>query len=263
MAIGKKKTADVGAVTEVAEVLRVEKGTLDMFLLGTTPIIFNRMSEKINRELLMPRKKTAIDRATNLKHRPIEEFQASPYRVGDETFPTLLAHLATAFKGAMMSAAIDLGAKRAQIGRWVTVKGDMVGIYGVPQLLMSVVRSADMNRTPDIRSRAIVRDWCCRVSVEYTKPMMRPQAVANLMAGAGVIAGVGDWRTEKGKGSYGQFEIVGEDDPRYRAIVKAGGRKAQAEAMKNPTAYDDETSALLSWFEQELADRKLKGSVAA
>lgn len=253
----KKNTPDSSSV----DILQVERGTFEVCVLGTSPIILNRMSEKAKRELLMPKgRKTAVDKATSLKHDPMEEYRASAYQLRTDDAPTLLAVLATSFKGAMATAALDLpGAKKAQIGRLTYVNGDYVPLYGIPQLFMSVTRSADMNKTPDIRTRAIVPQWACRLSVTYIKPLMRQQAVVNLLAAAGMSIGVGDWRPEKGKGNYGQFEIVGVDDPRFTAIIKAGGRKAQAKALDAPACYDDETSALLSWFDDERARRSLRG----
>lgn len=259
MAKAKTSTPDAGAV----DILQVERGTLEVCVLGTSPIILNRMSEKARHELLLPRgRKGAVEKATTLKHNPLEEFRASAYTLPDGAPmpPTLLAVLATSFKGAMATAALDLpGAKKAQIGRLTYVNGDRVSLYGLPQLMMSIVRSADMNKTPDVRTRAIVPAWACFLSVTYIKPLMRPNAVANLLAASGLTIGVGDWRPEKGKGNYGQFEIVSPTDERFTEIVKYGGRVPQIEAMETPICYDDETTTLLAWFEGELANRNLRG----
>lgn len=253
----KSNTPDPSSV----DILQVERGTLEVCVLGTSPIILNRMSEKAKRELLMPKgRKTAVDKATTLKHNPMEEYRASAYQIRSKECPALLAVLATAFKGAMATAALDLpGAKKAQIGRLTYVNGDYVPIFGVPKLSMAIVRSADMNRTPDVRTRAIVENWACRLSVTYIKPLMRPQAVTNLLAAAGMSIGVGDWRPEKGKGNYGQFEIVAIDDKRFIDVIETGGREAQEAAIENPACYDDETTSLLAWFDDELAKRSLRG----
>ena len=94
-------------------------------------------------------------------------------------------------------AALDLpGARKAQIGRLVQVKEgtyrDLIPIYGEPQLLMSVTRSADMNRTPDIRSRCIIPNWAAQITISFVLPTLRETAVVNLLAAAGITAGVGD-----------------------------------------------------------------------
>jgi hypothetical protein len=262
MAARKATTAPADTVSDI---LTVSTGKLDCFIVGTSPIILNRMSQKAMHELLLPKgKKTAVEKATTLKHRPLDEYRASAYTLKDDDAPTLLAVLSTAFKGALRSAALDMpGAKKSQIGRLTYVEGEYVGIFGEPKLFMSVTRSADMNKTPDVRTRAIVPKWACHLTVTFVQPLIRNQAVANLLAAAGITIGVGDWRPEKGSGSYGQFKLVGHDDPEYRDIVKNGGRAAQVRALEHPTCYDDETTELLSWFQDEISRRKLAGGAAA
>lgn len=241
-------------------IMSSEMGQMDFCVLGTSPIILNRMSEKVRGELLAPKgRKTAADKAANLKHQPYEEFRASPYTLKDDSEPTLLALLPTAFKRSMMTAALDLpGAKKAQIGRLVQVDWDMQPLYGIPKIFMAVTRSADINRTPDIRTRAMVPQWACRLTVRFVKPIIREQSVANLLAAAGIQSGIGDWRQEKGSGSYGGFKLVSADDPQWNEIVRTGARAAQAEAMENPEPYDAETAELLGWFDVEARRRGFK-----
>lgn len=239
------------------DVLKVDHGQIEFMVLGTTPLILNRMSEKVLRELLLPRgRKNAAEKASTMKHNPMEEFRASPYIDQDESGPTYLQHLASAFKGAIKSAALDLpGSSKAQIGRLTWVNGERVSIYGIPQIFLSVTRSADINKTPDVRTRAIVPEWCARLSVSFVRPNLKEQAVANLLASAGLTQGVGDWRPGKGSGTYGQFELVSADDPRFAHLVKHAGRKAQIAAMERPEPYDQESAELLEWFEAEAKAR--------
>ena len=250
--------ADKKATTSTEiEILKVNTGRLEVCLVGDTPIILNRLSEKVLRELLMPKgRKTAADKAGSLKHDPMPEFAASPYTDRDPNGPTFIQHLASAFKKALMTAAVDIpGAAKAQVGRLTWVVGDRVPIYGVPEILLSPVRSADMNHTPDVRTRAIIRHWACRFQIAFVTPLLKQQAIANLMASAGLTQGIGDWRPQKGAGSYGQFSLVNSDDPAFLEIIKTGGREAQLAAMKAPKAFDQETEDLLAWFESEKEKR--------
>lgn len=250
-----KSTANENAISDV---LTVSTGELDCCLLGTSPLILNRMSQKVLHELLMPAgRKTEIQKRTTLKHIPVDEYRASAYTLPEG--PTLLAVLSTAVKGALRSAALDMpGMKKAQIGRLTYLQGEYIGIYGVPKLFMSVTRSADMNKTPDVRTRAIVPEWACRVRVTFVQPLIRAQAIANLLAAAGITIGIGDWRPEKGAGNYGQFRLVDANDAEFVRVLKHG-RKAQQDALDNPVAYDSETAELLSWFDDERSARKLRG----
>lgn len=235
-------------------VLEIYQSVVEFCILGTSPMIMNRMSEKAKRELLLPKgRKSTAERAQNLKHSPLKEYRASAYKVSDDAAPARLCFHATGFKGAMASAALDLpGARKSEIGRLCWMEGFNIPIYGTPRLLMSVVKSADPNRTPDIRTRAILPEWACRLAVRFVRPRLTEQTVANLMAAAGVIVGVGDFRQEKGKGSFGQFALVGEDNADFQRIVKEQGRKAQDAALENPIPHDQDSEELLSWFSAEV-----------
>ena len=242
--------------SEVLDIAPVTAGTTNLIVLGKSPLIQNRLSEKARHELLLPagRRRSVAARAASLKHEPLKEFASAPYIHDDPK--TLLAIMATSFKGAMRTAALDLpGATKAQIGRLTYIEGDYVGIYGIPQVFMSITRSADTNHTPDVRTRCIVKEWAAIVRISYVTPLITSKSVANLLAAAGVTAGVGDWRPEKGSGSFGRFTLTDLEDKDFQRIVETGGRKAQEEAMANPTSYDRETSDLLEWFDIELANR--------
>jgi len=188
-------------------IMEIKQGEIEFCIKSTSPLIYHRMGEKAKRELLFPKgRKTAADKATSIKHNPIEEYRDTVYRSKQKE--TLLMVPSVMFKAAISSAALDIpGATKAQIGRLVWVMGDEVPVYGVPELLMSTVRSSDMNRTPDIRTRAILPEWACSIRVRYIKPNISEQSIVNLVASAGIITGIGDYRQQKGKTSYGQFEL--------------------------------------------------------
>lgn len=254
-------------------VMAVDRGELTYCVLGDMPMIFNQINEKARHELLLPSgRKTAADKQASLKHDPVQEYRWSTYRHEHDDKPTRLYFPASAFKAAMCTAALDMpGAKKAQIGRLVWVDGERVDIFGTPSLFMRPVRSADMNRTPDIRTRAILPRWACRVTIKYVRPILKEASISNLLAAAGIFAGIGDYRQEKGKGSYGQFSLVSDDDPAFVDIVTNEGREAQDRALDLAFPYDGESRELLDWYMDERrrrADapapvRKLKAVEAA
>jgi hypothetical protein len=235
---------------------QVQVDEVQVALLGRSPIILNRLAEKARQQLLMPApRKNSAARQASLKHDPHGEFRSSPYTLADPDAATLLAIPSTALKGAMMSAALDLpGASKAQIGRLLYVEGEFLPLYGTPKMLMSIVRSADINRTPDVRTRAVVPEWLTIATIRFVVPLMRQASVANLLLAAGVTCGVGDWRPERGKGSFGQFEVCNLDDPRVQRILEQG-RTIQQRAMAEPVPYNAETAELLEWFEGEYLRR--------
>lgn len=255
-----KQKATSGVET-ISSVLKVQRGLLEVHLVGDSALICNRMSQKAARELLNPHgRKTAMEKKTSVKHVPVEEFRNSAYRL-ENGAPTEIGFPAGGFKKSMTTAALDIpGASKAQIGRLVWVRGELIPIYGVPELFMAIVRSSDIARTPDVRTRAIVPKWACKLSIEFAMPLITAQAVLNLLAAGGITSGIGDWRNEKGSASFGQFSIVDAEDPAYLEIVASGGRTAQAAAFAAPVCHDHETAELLSWYDEEMVRRKQAGS---
>jgi hypothetical protein len=120
---------------------------------------------------------------------------------------------------------------------------------------LDIVRMADMNKTPDIRIRAFIREWATKVKISFVKPVLRQDTVIKLLFAAGFMRGIGDWRPEKGSGNFGTFEVVEPDDPRFLHIIKTGGRKAQLAAMQNPEYYDDDSREMHEWYKEELVRR--------
>jgi hypothetical protein len=254
--------------TEAVEVelLEIRQASAVFCIVGVSPLIYNAVSQKAQRELLMPSgRKNAAARASSLKHDPITEYQNSIYRAHEDDAPTRMVFPAVAFKKALATAALDIpGATKAAVGRLSWVTGDKTPIYGVPQILLSVVRSADMNRTPDIRTRAILPRWACAIRINFVQPQLSERNVVHLLAAAGVLCGIGDFRQEKGAGSYGQFRIAdGPDDPEFVEIVQSGGREAQDAALANPETYDNETASLYAWVTEEIAKRREAGVEAS
>lgn len=234
---------------------RISTGTLTVQIVGTSPLYFNSMSNKAKRTLLMPEvmsRKTRAERASDFKHRPVEEFRGSVYsQANGETY---LEMPSPAFKGSMMTAALDLpNVRKKEIGRLVWVEGYRVPIWGVPFLKMDVVRSADMNKTPDVRTRAFLPEWCSEITLSFMQPNLTAKSIINLLAAGGLISGVGDFRQEKGKGSFGQFRLVeSREDPDFVRITSGGGRAEQIQAMNEATPFDEETAEMLSWYSAEV-----------
>lgn len=228
-------------------------------IVGVSPLVPHAMSFKAVGSLLFPApKKNAAEKATSMKHEPYEEFRDATYMFTDaeDDKPTRIYMPAGAFHGAMATVAIDMaGAKKSQIGRLTSVPGLKIPVWGVPQIHRSIVRSSDMQRTPDIRTLAILPRWAARIEVNFIGSLVSGQSISNLLSAAGVIIGIGDGRPEKGKLTNGQFRLCSDDDPEFLQLMKLGGRKAQDQAMADPQPYDLETERMLDWFEQEKGRR--------
>lgn len=254
----KKKTDNP---TQELEVISIEYHRISAWLVGVTPLIYNAMSAKAKREILYPRggRMTASQKAQSVKHNPLAEYQDSVYRAAsyDTESPTRLVLPCTVFKAAICSAALDMptNVSKAKLSRLTYVRGEYTPIWGVPTLHMAGVRSADQNKTPDVRTRATLPRWATRIEVEYASPMLTNFAVSSLMAVAGKICGVGDWRQQKGSGNFGLFRIADPDDPELQEIMESGGKAAQDAALADPVFYDQESEELFRWWEGEFERR--------
>lgn len=243
---------------QVIHIQRLERGTVTLYLLGTTALVCNRMAEKARQILLLPpRTENKAAREAVQKHDPPFEYRSSVYKCRDPNAPTALHLPNGSFKKAMAQAALDMpGATKAEIGRLVKVLDETVFVYGKPYLFMAPVRQAGIARTPDIRTRAMLKQWACKITVQFIRTKIREQDVVNLCDAAGDITGVGDGRTEKGTFDYGSWELVQANDKRWLDIVKNGGRKIQQQALDNPECADEDSEELLAWYSKEIVIRE-------
>ncbi len=235
----------------------LKQGRVTLRLIGATPLYFNAMSAKAKRDLLIGGgKKTAAEKK-HIKHNPEQEFNDSVYRLPEG--PTLLGFPAPGVKAAMAEAALETkSVTKASANRLIFMPEQRIKIWGKPYLKMDVVRSADINKTPDIRTRAFLPQWCAEVDIAFVTPTLSVHAVVSMLSNAGAIIGIGDFRQGKGKGAYGTFSVHGDDMGDAQAIWKeitAQGRKVQQKAMDNPECADDETAALMGLLEEERVRR--------
>lgn len=231
----------------------LKQGRVTLKLIGNTPFYFNAMSAKAKRSLLIGGgKKTAAERK-ELKHNPEVEFYDSVYRLPGG--PTLLGFPAPGVKGAMATAALETpGVTKSSVQRLIFLPEQKIKMWGKPYLKMDVVRSADMAKTPDVRTRAFLPRWCAEVDIAFVQPTLSVHAIVSLLTNAGVIVGIGDFRQEKGRGSYGTFSVAGDDLGDWQGYwdeVTQEGRDVQQHALDNPEMADDETAELMALLEEE------------
>lgn len=243
------------------DVIEVQRGVVTFHIIGETPLIMNRMSEKAKQQLLLPRgRMNEAEKATTQKHDMPSEFADSAYTMADPSAPTHLGIPPKFFKLAMCKASLDLpGTKKTSLERLLWAASEEAPVYGTPKIFTAMVKQAGISGAPDARTRLILPEWAYQFTVSYIMPLVKPQTVSRLLAMAGMTIGVGDWRQEKGSADFGRFRIVSEDDPDYQRIVANGGREAQLAAMAAMEPYNEDTARLYEYFCEESAKRKLKG----
>lgn len=240
---------------EEMQIEMLKQGEATFWIVGQSPLLTNRVSEKAKRELLGANKKTKAEQRATLKKDPYCEFEDSFERFDDPKAPTLIAFLGSAFKRAITDVAVDIeGAVKAEIGRLTYVVEDKVPVWGVPVIRSAVVRNSDINRTPDIRTIAAIPAWATRISVRFTMPKINIKVLTNLLGNAGNTIGIGDGRPQKGKLAFGRFRVAVESDPELKLIMKHG-RSAQLQAIKARDFFDSDSRELVTWFYDELERR--------
>lgn len=232
----------------------LKQGRVTLRMIGVTPFYFNAMSAKAKRSLLIGgAKKTAAERR-EIKHNPEEEFRDSVYKQpkGD----TLLCFPAPGVKGAMATSALETpGVTKRSVERLIFLPQQKINIWGKPYLKMDIVRSADIAKTPDVRTRAFLPRWCAEVDIAFVSQTLSVHSIVSLLSNAGVICGIGDYRQEKGKGGYGTFSVHGDDmDAETQKIwdeITAESRDVQKDALEHPEYADDETEELMELLFEE------------
>lgn len=212
MAAKKEETAVV--------IPNVEIKTAVLKIVGDTPLIMHKWSEKAKKEILDKQMKKAKSKGHDAKS-PIEDFinsmywlEGEPEEPTDEAFNEAMKHNprfgfpSVAFKAAAVSAGYRLGVTQNKVSQNAAfhIDGEMVEIYGAPTMREDMVRVGGISKTADIRYRAEFADWYAIIPIRYNAGQISLEQLANLFNLGGFACGVGEWRVEKG-GSFGMFHV--------------------------------------------------------
>ena len=162
----------------------------------------------------------------------------------------------------MATAALETaGITKTSVQRLIFLPQTHVQIWGTPQLKIDMVRSADMNKTPDMRTRAYLPRWCAEVDIAYVQPTLDAHSIVSLLTNAGSIVGIGDFRQEKGRGSFGTFSVhteqsMGSFQGDWDELMKEA-RDVQQAALDNPEYADDQTAELMAFLAEERSRRDI------
>jgi len=205
------------------EITRVSTETLIVPIVGTTPLIMHRFSEKAKRQMLdnMQGKKSPKQPKD-----PQAEYEAAFYRLKDDEygFPTLAFKSATV-GGARFYSGITMTALK-QFIRFEGVLGDdgrlLTRIEGEPIMREDVVTVG--RNGSDLRYRPQFTEWRATLEVTYVTSALTRGSVLSLIDAGGMGVGVGEWRPEK-DGDFGTYRV---DPAREVEIVTSAGEKVAA-----------------------------------
>jgi hypothetical protein len=97
---------------------RLDVAQVTFNIVGISPLVMHRQSEKAQHELLQASvKKNKADRSAEAKHDPVNEFRAAIYRNRQDDTPTVCHMPGGAFKRAMAEAALRIpGGNKTETG---------------------------------------------------------------------------------------------------------------------------------------------------
>lgn len=185
---------------------RIDAETLSVPIVGTTPLIVHRFSEKAKRQMLdnMQGRKTPKQ-----PKNPQEEYEAAFYRTKDGYgFP------AVAFKAATVGAArfYDKSVSMTSLRQTLFFRGIISDACTQP--LFEIEGEPRMREDPvvvgrggtDLRYRPEFSEWSTVLTVIYVRSSLTRESVLSLIDAGGMGVGVGEWRPEK-SGDFGTYQI--------------------------------------------------------
>jgi hypothetical protein len=205
------------------EIHQIAAETLLVPIVGTTPLIVHRFSEKAKRQMLdnMQGRKSPKQAKD-----PQAEYEAAFYRLGDGGygFPSLAFKAATVggarfYSGVTMTALKQFMYLRGEVGddgRALTrIEGDPI----MREDVVTVGRNGS-----DLRYRPQFSEWRATLEVTYVTSALTRGSVLSLIDAGGMGVGVGEWRPEK-DGDFGTYRV---DPAREVEVVTAAGEKVAA-----------------------------------
>ena len=205
---------------------QLQRATFEVPIIGTTPLITNKFSEKAAR---MIQDKQAQKTKTKKKEArdPEAEFQAAAHllngtKCGEKGAARLLNGKKCGEKGCRYGFPA-IGFKKAAVGAARHIDGlTMAELYGAFHVLpdegdnveiyaTEVVMRTDTVRigqgTTDLRYRPEFRNWCALLSVDVNTASISEEQVMNCINIGGFSGGIGDWRPER-KGHFGMYRVA-------------------------------------------------------
>lgn len=192
---------------EAITIQPLEIRTVQIPIVGETPLIMHRWSEKARRAMLDAQ--TGRARAKKPPKDPAEDFEEATYRLDDGSF----GMPAAAFKSAIVEGARAFeGVTMTGLKTAIRVLGSgpdqLVPVEGDRQMFEATVRLA--SGVADLRYRPIFPEWSAVLNIRYPTALLSLDSLVHLV-NAGGLSGVGEWRPSSPKsktGMYGTFRVA-------------------------------------------------------
>ena len=222
-----KKTETTERV--MVELPGIDVGLFQVNIVGDSPLIVHKWSEKAKKEMLDKQMKKAsagkdaknpvrdfvdaiywLDENGNMIDTP-EELDDVEMDTPKEEICAVLANGRFGFPAcAFKACAIDAGYQQGVIAKKTTARGafHVLGEYavieGVPEMREDMVQIGGMSKVADIRYRPEFKTWKTTLTIRYNKKAISREQIVNLLNYGGFSNGIGEWRPSR-DGSFGTF----------------------------------------------------------
>jgi hypothetical protein len=199
-------------------------------IVGTSPLVVHKFSEKSKRQMLDKQMKTATAKAkATVAKNPVEDFIRALYWIdenGSEYEPEFEEYTEDAFEKAVSDGAIfgfrAVGIKAASVAAAyragitkdkVSANGafhidhEFVAIQGVVPIMREDTVRVGMG-VADIRFRPeFPAGWYIDLPITYDEGIYTLEQIVNFVNRGGFSVGIGEYRPEKG-GSWGRYQVA-------------------------------------------------------
>lgn len=188
-------------------------------IVGDTPLIVHKWSEKAKREILEKQQKKAKTKGYDVCD-PVADFVNSIYWLEGEPEEKTEAGFEAAIKSGKarfgfpsigLKAAATSAGYRSEVTKNIVsinakfhILGDYIEIDGIPEMREDMVTV--QSGGADLRYRGEFKEWSSTFTVKYNASAISAEQIVNLINLGGFASGIGEWRVEK-SGSNGMFHV--------------------------------------------------------
>lgn len=185
---------------------QIEAQTMIVPILGLTPLIVHRFSEKAKRIMLEAMQGKSAPKEPK---DPVAEYEAAFYRFKDGGYgaPCIAFKAATIGGCRFYGKAVTMTA----VKQFIFVRGEigadgqqLARIDGEPRMREDVVRVG--RGGADLRYRPEFPEWRTELTVTFVTGSIDRDSVLSLIDAGGMGVGVGEWRPEK-DGDFGTYRV--------------------------------------------------------
>jgi len=206
-------TSENGSEAAVLEIDRIVEERLTVPIVGTSPLIMHRFSEKARLAMLHAAQGKRVPKTPK---DPQSEYESAAYRFADGKRYGMPAD---AFKQATVAASRFYGKDVTQVllRQSLFIVGEagddgraLIEIQGADPIMREDVVRVGRGGT-DLRYRPLFFPWHATLEVVYFPGVLTRQSVLSLIDAGGLAVGVGEWRPER-DGTFGTYRVSQDDD---------------------------------------------------